>query len=287
MDNEPIERIIAQSRELRSLPESVHQLNQLMQNKQVTMSEITDIVASDPVLSAKILKSVNSPFYGFPSKIETIAYAISILGIDSIRYLAISNAVISKFSSSANSLVPIDSFWRHSFATAIISQQLARMHNHNNAERIFTSGLLHELGSLLLAIAIPNEYRAVISKANTDHLPLHLAEKELLGFTHTDITARLLKNWNLPSSVIESIRNMYDCQAANSESQMDAAILNIADSVASSTFPSIRLVNMDLSIKNKVWDIAGIQPYQLNEVLDELDSMVENAMKGMYFESAA
>jgi len=286
MDNQLIEKILAQSRELRSLPESVYELNRLMQDNKATMSEISDIVSADPVLSAKILKSVNSPFYGFPSRIETIAYAVSILGIDSIRYLAISNAVISKFSASANSLVPIDSFWRHSFATAIISQQLAQMRNHKNAERMFTSGLLHELGTLLLAIAIPNEYRVVITKANSEQVPLYQAEQDILGFSHTDVTAQLLKNWNLPNSVIESIRNMYDCQA-NSASQEDSAILNIADSVASSTYPSIRLVNMDLSIKNRVWKIADIQPHQLNEVLDELDNMVESAMKGMFFEVAA
>lgn len=286
MDNQSIEQILAQSRELKSLPESVHELNRLMQDNKATMSEIADVVSSDPVLSAKILKSVNSPFYGFPSRIETIAYAVSILGIDSIRYLAISNAVISKFSASANSLVPIDSFWRHSFATAIIAQQLARMQSHKNPERMFTSGLLHELGALLLAIAIPNEFRTVISQANSAHVPLHQAELEILGFRHTDVTAGLLKSWNLPTTVIESIRNMYDCQA-NKESPSDAAILNIADSVASSTYPSIRLVNMDLSIKNQTWDVSGIQPHQLNEVLDELDNMVESAMKGMFFECAA
>jgi HD-like signal output (HDOD) protein len=281
-----IERIIAQSRELKSLPDSVYQLNQLMHNKNVTMSEIADIVASDPVLSAKILKSVNSPFYGFPSKIETIAYAVSILGIDSIRYLAISNAVISKFSGSANTLVPIDSFWRHSFATAIIAQQLARMRNHGNDERIFTAGLLHDLGSLLMAIAIPHDYKQVISKANSEQIPLHQAESEFLGFTHIDITAELLKSWNLPNSIVEGIRNMYDCDI-NLDYQVDCALLNIADSVASSTFPGIRLANMDLSIQRKVWNVAGIQPHQLNDILDELDNMVENAMKGMYFESAA
>ena len=262
MDNQSIERILAQSRELKSLPESVHELNRLMQDNKATMSEISDIVSADPVLSAKILKSVNSPFYGFPSRIETIAYAVSILGIDSIRYLAISNAVISKFSTTANSLVPIDSFWRHSFATAIIAQQLAKMRNHKNTERMFTSGLLHELGTLLLAIAIPNEYRAVISRANSEQVPLYQAEQDILGFCHTD------------------------CQA-NRALQEDSAILNIADSVASSTYPSIRLVNMDLSIKSRVWKIADIQPHQLNEVLDELDNMVESAMKGMFFEVAA
>lgn len=286
MDTVTIERIIAQGSELKSLPDSVYQLNQMMQNDNVTMSDISDVVSSDPVLSAKILKSVNSPFYGFPAKIDTIAFAVSILGIDSIRYIAISSAVISRFSGSANTVVPIDSFWRHSFATAIIAKQLAQMRSYQHIDRIFTAGLLHELGSLLMAIAIPTDYKQVISKANCEQTHLHIAESELLGFTHVDITAELLKSWNLPTSVIEGIRNMYNCDI-NQDYQIDCALLNIADSVASSTFPSIRLANMDLSIQNKVWDIAGIQPLQLNSVLDELDNMVENAMSGMYFESAA
>jgi HD-like signal output (HDOD) protein len=281
-----IDGIITQSQELKSLPESVHQLNRLMQNETVTMSEIADAVSSDPVLSAKILKSVNSPFYGFPSRIDTIAYAVSVLGIDSIRYLAISNAVISKFSSIANTLVPIDSFWRHSFATGIIAQQLAHVRNYQHADRLFTAGLLHELGSLLLATATPDDYRMVISKANSGKLPLYQAELKILGFTHADVTASLLKNWSLPSSVYESIQNMYAFDTTE-DYKIDSAILNIADSVASSTFPSIRLANMDLTINNKAWKISGIQPHQLNDVLDDLDNMVESAMKGMYFENAA
>ena len=137
-----------------------------------------------------------------------------------------------------------------------------------------------------MAIAIPYEYKHAISKANSDQIPLYRAESEMLGFTHIDITAALLKSWNLPDSVIEGIRHMYNCDF-NPDYQVDCALLNIADSVASSTFPSIRLANMDLTIQKKVWSVAGIQPHQLNDVLDELDNMVDNAMKGMYFESAA
>lgn len=286
MDSTNIDRIIGFNQDLKSLPESVHQLNLVMKNKNVTMSEISEIVSSDPVLSAKILKTVNSPFYGFPSRIDTIAYAISILGMDSIHYLAISNAVIGKFSSSSNKMIPRETFWRHSFTTASVAKQLAHMVGHKDPERLFTSGLLHELGSLLLAIAIPEQYRDVIANANVSSIPMYQSERDMLGFTHMDITAQLLKHWSLPESVHESVRNMYELDKAG-KWLVDASILNIADSLAASTCPSIRVANLELKILPAAWGSAGVKPYQLTSVLDELDTLVDSAMQGLYFENAA
>ena len=281
-----IEQILTHSSELSSLPESVSQLNQLMQKENVNISEIADIVASDPVLSARILKTVNSPYYGFPTKIDTIAYAVSILGIDSIRYLALTSTVISNFTKRINSIFPLETFWRHSFATAVIAQQLAKAAKISHHERIFTCGLLHELGGLLIGMSNPDLYRQIISSANHEKLSIFEAEKNILGFNHFDISANLLEAWQLPSSISQTIKYM-QLPGQKQDAIQDSAILSIADAVASAIFPSVRLVNQELKLQSEYMTLAGIKPSQLNQILDELDNLVDNAMDGLFIELAA
>lgn len=281
-----IEQILTHSSELSSLPESVSQLNELMQKKNVNISEISEIVASDPVLSARILKTVNSPFYGFPTKIETIAYAVTILGIENIRYLALTSTVISNFSKRMNSIFPLESFWRHSFATAVIAQQLAKASKLVHHERLFTCGLLHELGGLLIGMSNPDIYRQIISSANTHKLSITEAEKKHLGFSHLDITAELLNLWQLPTSISQTIKHMQLPEPKQKHVQ-DSAVLSIADAVASAIFPSIRLVNQELELQSQYMTLAGIKPFQLNQILDELDNLVDDAMDGLFVNLAA
>ena len=281
-----IEQILAHSSELSSLPESVNQLNELMQKETVNISEISDIVASDPVLSARILKTVNSSFYGFPTKIDTIAYAVTILGIESIRYLAVTSTVINNFSKRMNTIFPLESFWRHSFATAVIAQQLAKSIKLPHYERLFTCGLLHELGGLLIGMSNPDTYRQIISNANRNKLSIAEAEKNILGFNHFDITAELLEIWQLPHSISQTIKHI-QLPGNNQKYIQDSAVLSIADAVASAIFPSIRLVNQELKLQSQNMTLAGIKPYQLNQILDELDNLVDDAMDGLFIDLAA
>lgn len=286
MNTVSIEQILTHSSELSSLPESVSQLNELMQKENVNISEISDIVSSDPVLSGRILKTVNSPYYGFPTKIDTIAYAVSILGIDSIRYLALTSTVISNFTRRINSIFPLETFWRHSFATAVIAQQLAKASKIPHHERLFTCGLLHELGGLLIGMSNPDIYRQIISSANHDKLSIAEAEKNILGFNHFDITAKLLEMWQLPSSISQTIKHI-QLPGQQQEHIQDSALLSIADAVASAIFPSIRLVNQELKLQSQYMTLAGIKPFQLNQILDELDNLVDNAMNGLFIDMAA
>lgn len=286
MNTVSIKQILAHSTELSSLPESVSQLNELMKKETVNISEISEIVASDPVLSARILKTVNSPFYGFPTTIDTIAYAVTILGVDSIRYLAVTSTVISNFTKRKNTIFPLESFWRHSFATAVIAQQLAKEIKLPQQERLFTCGLLHELGGLLIGLTKPDMYRQIISNANNNKISMYEAEKELLGFTHFDVTAELLEMWQLPTSISQTIRHIQYPEQTQTYAQ-DSAVLSIADAVASAIFPSVRLVDQELKLQSKNITLAGIKAYQLNQILDELDNLVDGAMDGLLIELAA
>ncbi|MDH5361351.1 MAG: HDOD domain-containing protein [Gammaproteobacteria bacterium] len=281
-----IEQILTRSSELSSLPESVAQLNELMQKENVNISEISDIVSSDPVLSARILKTVNSPFYAFPTTIDTIAYAVTILGIDSIRYLAVTSTVISNFAKHRNSIFPLESFWRHSFATAVIAQQLSKAIKSPQQERLFTCGLLHELGGLLIGMSEPDLYRQIISNANQNKTSMSDAEKELLGFTHYDVTAALLDLWRLPVSISQTIKHIQHPEQ-NQLYVQDSAVLSIADAVASAIFPSIRLIDHELKLESRNITLAGVKAHQLNQILDELDNLVDGAMQGLLIDMAA
>jgi len=113
--------LIRQNIELASLPEIVIRLNQAVDDPYSTAKDISDIISEDPALSARLLRIVNSPFYGFPSQIDTISLAVTIVGTQQLRLLALASSTIRQFANLPNQFVTMETFWRHSFSAAVVA----------------------------------------------------------------------------------------------------------------------------------------------------------------------
>ena len=228
-----IKELIDGSDELFSLPDIYFQLNEMIRDARFSLADIGKVIAKDPALSARLLRIVNSPFYGFQAKIDTISRAIAVIGIADLTNLIIATTVVDRFGKIPGELIDMTSFWMRSIQTAVIARLLAKHSAVLHTERLFLAGLLHDLGSLVLSQKMPELYHRVLLAADHDRRLQAGFEQELIGFTHAEVGRELLKSWGLPESLYETI----GCYLDPSEAQvhkLDSHILHMAALLAGS-----------------------------------------------------
>lgn len=231
MKSAAIEQLIAGSTELFSLPDIYFQLSEMIRDSRYSLADIGKVIAKDPALSARLLRVVNSPFYGFQARIDTISRAVTVIGIDDLCNLVLATTVVDRFAQIPDELIDMTSFWMRSMHCAVIARLLAKSGAVLHTERLFLAGLLHDIGSLVLSQKMPEQYLRVLLAANHDRRALAGFEQELIGFTHADVGRELLKTWGLPESLYETIGCYLDPADAQVH-KLDAHLLHMAARLA-------------------------------------------------------
>lgn len=198
-----IEKKFSNVYQLPTLPEVYSRLRQVLANPKTSAQEVASIIEQDQALSSKVLKIVNSAFYGFPQKVSTISHATVILGFNEIRNIAFSASVINMFNQEGDDpLFHYKGFWEHALGVAVCSRIIAKKVGTafiKNPEEAFIAGLMHDVGKITQEQYMAKEYRPVLEMARENKLSLREAEKAVLGFDHQEVGEYLAENWNLPS----------------------------------------------------------------------------------------
>jgi len=201
--NAALADVVRQIRDLPSLPAVVIELLSSMDNEELDMRALANKIALDQALTAKTLRLANSSFYGMSSKVTTIDQAISVLGFHSIRTLVTACAVTSSFSEN-DSKVDFRSFWRHAVACAVCAKLLAE-HLKLNPAAGFTAGLLHDIGTLVLAKQLPEQYTRMLAHRAEHDCTIVVAEHAVYGFDHAAAGAALCAYWKFPALIQEAV----------------------------------------------------------------------------------
>ncbi|UCD57729.1 MAG: HDOD domain-containing protein, partial [Candidatus Hydrogenedentota bacterium] len=188
--------------EISTLPQVMVRIMEIITDEDSSATDLANEIAKDASLTAKILKMVNSAYYGFYREIVKVSDAVVVLGFSEIRRLSLAISVLDMFGGSrAKHRLE---FWNHSFACAAMSDILAKEWGmHDNGA--FTAGLLHDIGKAVLDQYFASMFSAVQACMQERSLKAHEAEGQLLGFDHTDIGYWLSERWNLPMSLSEAI----------------------------------------------------------------------------------
>jgi len=191
-----------------AFPKSVHKIIELTSSMDSSAKDIIAVIEGDPVMTGKILQVMNSAFYSLPTKITSIHRALVIIGLNTIKNLAISVAIIGVLKPSKEPYFDSDQFLEHSFATAIICKILAERQGIPLLESsdYFIAGLLHDFGKIVFAEFKPEEFRQALEESNNNNTSLHLAEKKHLGMDHAQVSQILAIKWGLSESIAESIK---------------------------------------------------------------------------------
>lgn len=197
LNNPLIQTIASKIDQLPTLPGIAIKLLEAIRKKDPDVKEISRIISSDVVLTTKILKLANSPFYGFKTKITTIERAISMLGLNTIKSLALSFSVTTTFYDKDAKGINYTQFWKDSIVGAVSAKLLAEKIRPALAPDAFFMGLLKEMGALTLAYSLPDAYARVVSSVGAGE-SLQEAETRVLGFNHMEMGEYLVKSWGLP-----------------------------------------------------------------------------------------
>lgn len=225
--------LVNKSLDLVSAPTTYARLDALISDPDSAIDDISAVINTDPALTTRLLKIVNSPFYGFPSQIKTISRAITIIGTRELTHLVLATSVMNAFRGIPSNLMDMDTFWRHSLACAITAKYLAEATHQNQPEQYFIAGLLHNIGSLVLYQSVPELAREAINSARFGHEVLHEAEKRLIGFDHGEVGAALIQSWRLPES-LAVVARYHHAPSSAPQPAIDVNIVHIADVLVSS-----------------------------------------------------
>lgn len=224
-----LESLLEQSSELPSLPEIYIKVSELLENDNSSAQQIGAAVQTDPSLTAKILKMINSAYFGLPNHVTSIPQSVTLLGRQQLKQILMGSVLSGVFSDMNIVNFSMRDFWHHSIKTAIISRHLA-MQNVNiiDHEAFFTAGLLHDIGRLVMAQVEPEVLAEIDELVKTKGLDVIQLETERLGVTHTDVGAAMMRKWNMPSVLTQCILNHHSPDHVGPFA-IDTSIVYLAD----------------------------------------------------------
>ena len=216
--------------DLPTLPVVFQELFSRMQDPDAQVSELADVISKDPALTAKILKMVNSAFYGRPSQISTISRAVIIMGFQAVRSAALAVSVFERFKSLESAAVEfsLDLFWRHSIGVSCVAKQLSHVLGRCQPEDAFVAGLLHDTGKLVMLQHFPEDVDDLTRAAGEQQLTWRACEEVLFPINHATIGRELFRAWDFPAGVIEAVACHHEPEAASRHAEL-AALVHLAD----------------------------------------------------------
>lgn len=273
-----VSRLISQVKAIVSLPDIYQRLMEVIDNPSSSASDVADVISCDPGLTARLLRIVNSAFYSFPSKIDTVSRGVTILGTKELCDLALATSVMKMFDGALNGLVDMTLFWQHSIGCGVFARKLALFRHEPNAERFFVMGILHDIGRLILLSHAPDIIRAAIVRASRSRRTLHGIEKEMLTFTHADVAAGLLKAWNLPSSHQEAVALHHNPSKAR-RFKLETAVIHIADILATAMGMGSSGNTLVPDMAPEAWQQLEIAPSALTRITEEAENEVQDLLR--------
>ena len=273
------EKLIKEIKQLVSLPTVCIKVNQMVDDENCSATDIGKIISNDVSLSARLLKIANSAFYAFPSKIETISRAITIIGGTELRALVLATSAIETFDKIPIDVASMESFWRHSLQTAIVSRLIAKKCKFSHGEQMFVAGLLHDIGHLVLFQKYPELEKNVLVNAILKDKETYDEESNVFGFDHAYLGGELLKDWDLPASLVEPVKFHHQPGLAE-EHKLETAIVHIANIVAKNYQLGVYARAFDqMEIDKTASSLIGFSNEIYNEILDELPVQYTNAVE--------
>ncbi|WP_461208664.1 HDOD domain-containing protein [Desulfocurvus sp. DL9XJH121] len=268
--------IVDHETELATFPDIYFRIKESLESPDSSAKDIAAVVSTDMGLSAKLLKLVNSPFYGFADTIDSISHAVSLVGTEEISTLALGISTISFFKDIPPELMDMKTFWRHSLSCGIFARLLGARMKNAQPERLFTAGLLHDMGRLIIFKKQPYASVQALLHARENMLPVAEAEHVTLGYDHTDVADLLLKAWHFPAPIMNAIKFHHD--PASAPDPVEAAVIQIADNLTNAVEISSGGMYVLPGIQEGAWESTGLDILHLVDIVDQYDKNIDDVL---------
>ncbi len=269
-----VSKVLDSINNLKPMPASVTRILQVIEDPKVEIQEIANLIGKDQVLTALVLQMANSAALGYSRNCVSPAVAVMRIGLTRLRSLMLAS---SSYQSMNRALavyrLGAGELWQHAQSTASASEAIARHLHHKNTEEAYVSGLVHDIGKLILNQVLMTDYARISALINQFQMPLWELEKKLIGIDHAQVGSLMAEKWNLPSSLAEAIR--FHHYPAEAENPTLPAVVNLANSLTiHRAHPEAGLNNGEINAETL--SILGIEVQSLPKINEAIDTPLHN-----------
>jgi HD-like signal output (HDOD) protein len=265
--------------EIGTLPEVTLRIIDAVDDPNATSRELHDVIRHDPALSAKVLKVVNSAFYGLPGQVADMERAVLLLGLSAVKNIAVATSLAQMFSGRRDpDLFAAADLWKHSLAVAVAGKKLAQAaKNRTAADEMFLAGLVHDLGLIVARQTHTSQLAEVCRRCSNDEGGFLQLEQEIIGATHQDLGYALTTNWRFPKQLCACVSGHHNPEALDGERQPMVWILRCADILCCREGLGFDLQTKGDEITDTLLETIGLTADDVAQARDGLEGDVKEA----------
>lgn len=261
-----------------TLPEIMIRVLDVLEDEHSSADDITAILSSDPVITARVLRLANSAFFGSRFQIDSIHRAVVTVGFEAVKQLTLATTVLQSFSGCSQHCLDPDDFWMHALGSAKAAQLVAfSTRQITMPEACFTGGLLHDLGKLMLAISLGAEYEEVLRRAAEEPCSLRAMEQRVLQTDHAEVGGWLMQQWGFPALVVSAVQYAYMPEAYSGPFQKEVRIVSMAGDMARVAGFGHAGEHTEARLDHEKVEALGLEMAQVEEICDTLAIMKDDA----------
>lgn len=274
---ESFQQILGRMDGLPSIPSSLSRILEALDNPDSSASDLAAALKLDQSVAARVLKMVNSAYFGFPRSIDTIQQAVTILGFRSIRDLVVISSLFNVVDrNSGRTSLDREGFWRHAVACGVAAKSIAQRTGVSRGEEIFLAGLLHDIGKVLLDAYLHEEYHEVLETAKRENLMLFEAEKLVLGASHTDFGQWLANEWKLPYNLTAGVAYHHNPTACP-DHYILACLVHVSDVLVQALEIGHSGERLIPAIDPQAWASLHLTETLLEQIIPEFEEELDTA----------
>jgi putative nucleotidyltransferase with HDIG domain len=262
--------LIRSADRIASPPKVFQKVNEIVNNPDSNTEDIARAIAEDAGITLRILRIVNSAFFGYNQKIESLDQAVMAMGTSQVRDLVLATTVAEKFEGLPADLINMDLFWKHSLACGVMSRSLAQTRREINLEPFFLGGMLHDIGRLVMFSKMPGPCREIVTRCLESNEVMQAVEKEVFGYDHAEVGGCLLNTWGLPPNLGEAVETHHLPQRAV-RNPMLASVVHIADVVVNALKLGNSGVHVVPRLSASAWSRFGMAAIVLGPAIEQME----------------
>jgi HD-like signal output (HDOD) protein len=269
-----IHDLVNENEPLASLPNTFYKLREVVADPACDFDDISEIISIDPSLTLRLLKIVNSAFYGFRGEIDTVSHALGVVGTEQLMQLVLATTVVGQFK--GVDMIDMDYFWKHSVACGLSARAIHQARGEYDGERFFVAGLLHDIGRLVMCLKAPDQLRVVLDFAQKSGDRWHMAEAKYFGFDHGAVGGALLRAWSLPKSLQEAVAH-HHFPASAKNFPLEAATIHLADNISHQIVAESDNSDNRVSNEKGAWDAVQLsEEVHLEQIIEQVATQLED-----------
>lgn len=262
------------------LPITVSKILEVTKNPNVDAKELNSIISLDPVLTGKVLKLINSAYYSLPNQITSIVRAIVMLGINTVKNLALSTSIVKTIHDKKNfTALDMDAFWRHSICVGVMAKTFAKKQgvDPKKLEEYFVAGILHDIGKIPLNSQVPDNFVKVMTYARQKKMPLFAVETQAFGLNHTDLGLRIAETWKLNPNLTAAIKYHHNCDEADEENKKFVATISLANIITNKASIGFGGDQFPEPKEEEIFETIGLNWNDIDEAESNAEEVIKKA----------